>query len=93
MALQKEIRQNNGIVTKYHRVFFIQSMINSLTSIAVLSYVDEPSRKMEGTDTPPYKAAITYEMDYKENMTVEEAYGYLKTLPEFEGAEDIGSVK
>lgn len=89
MALQKEIRQDNGIVTQYHRVFFIQSIINRHTSIAVLSYVDEPSREMEDTDMPPYKAAITYETDYKENITVEEAYGYLKTLPEFEGAEDI----
>lgn len=89
MALQKEIRQDNGVVTKYHRVFFIQSTINNHTSIAVLSYVDEPSREMENTATPPYKVAITYETDYKENMTVKEAYDYLKTLPEFEGAEDI----
>ena len=44
---------------------------------------------MENTATPPYKVAITYETDYKENMTVKEAYDYLKTLPEFEGAEDI----
>lgn len=89
MALQKEIRQDNGVMTKYHRVFFIQSTINSHTSIAVLSYVDESSREMENTATQPYKVAITYETDYKENMTVEEAYDYLKTLPEFEGAEDI----
>lgn len=72
-----------------HEEALIQSTINSHTSIAVLSYIDEPSREMENTATPPYKVAITYETDYKENMTVEEAYDYLKTLPEFEGAEDI----
>lgn len=89
MALNKPIRQDNGITLNYHRIQFIQSSINSHTSIAVLSYVDEPSREMEGTDTPPYKEAITYETDYIENMTVEDAYNYLKTLPEFEGATDI----
>lgn len=89
MALSKSIRQGNGITLNYHRIQFVQSTINSHTSIAVLSYVDEPSREMEGTDTPPYKEAATYETDYVENMTIEDAYGYLKTLPEFEGATDI----
>lgn len=89
MALGKPIRQNNGITLNYHRIQFVQSTINSHTSIAVLSYVDEPSRELDGTETPPYKEAVTYETDYIENMTVEAAYDYLKTLPEFEGAEDI----
>lgn len=89
MALKKEVRQDNGIVTNYHRILFIQSTINSHTSISVLSYVDEPSRDQEGTETPPYKVAITYETDYVKNMTIKKAYEYLKTLPEFEGAEDI----
>ena len=33
--------------------------------------------------------AITYETEYDETMTIEKAYEYLKTLPEFEGATDI----
>lgn len=32
---------------------------------------------------------VTYETTDKWDMTVEAAYEYLKTLPEFKGAEDI----
>lgn len=89
MALLKAIKHDNGVTTNYHRIFFTQSTINHHNSIAVLSYIDKESRNAEGTDTPPYKVAITYEKPYRENMTIEDAYAYLKSLPEFEGAEDI----
>ena len=89
MALKKEIRQNDGVLTTYHRILFIQSTVNQQTSIAVLSYVDKTGREMEEGECPPYKSAITYETDYDESMTIKKAYGYLKTLPEFEGAEDV----
>lgn len=89
MGLLKPIKKENGITLNYHRIQFIQSTINSHTSIAVLSYINEESREMEGTESAPYKEAVTYETDYVENMTVEAAYEYLKTLPEFEGATDI----
>ena len=88
MALKKDIVQDNGITTSYHRILFIQSTINSHTSIAVLSYVDEQSRERDGTEVQPYKTAVTYETDYVENMTVSDAYQYLKTLPEFNDALD-----
>lgn len=89
MALQKSITQDNGVVTNYHRIQFIQSSINSHTSIAVLSYINQNGRDKESTESKPYKTAVTYETDYVENMTVESAYDYLKTLPEFEGAIDV----
>lgn len=89
MALNKAIVQENGVTTNYHRILFIQSVINSNTSIAVLSYVSPESRQAENSETPPYKVSVTYPVEYTENMTVEDAYNYLKTLPEFEGAEDI----
>lgn len=91
MALYKEIRQEDGVTTKYHRILFIQITTNRQNSIAVLSYVDDDSRSAEQTDilTSPYQKSITYETDYDENMTIEKAYDYLKTLPEFEGATDI----
>ena len=44
---------------------------------------------MEMSEIRPYKTTKTYEKHYVENMTVEDAYDYLKTLPEFEGATDI----
>lgn len=89
MALYKPIRQDDGVTTSYHRILFIQSTINKVTSIAVLSYVDEESRRSESPELRPYKVSVTYEKPYDENMTVESAYEYLKTLPAFEDAEDI----
>jgi hypothetical protein len=91
MALLKEIRQSDGVVTNYHRILFITQTINRQNSIAVLSYVDSSSRTSETTGemSHPYQKSITYETDYDPTMTVESAYSYLKTLPQFEGAEDI----
>lgn len=93
MALYKEIRQEDGVVTSYHRILFIQKTINRQNSIAVLSYTDETARtgekEAEDVSIRPYQHAVTYETDYDESMTVEDAYEWLKTLPQFEGAEDI----
>jgi hypothetical protein len=89
MALLKSIRQTDGVVTNYHRILFTQSTINSHNSIVVASYVDKEARNMELSEIRPYKITKTYEKHYVENMTVEDAYDYLKTLPQFEDAEDI----
>ena len=91
MALYKEIRQSDGVTTKYHRILFVMQTVNRQNSIAVLSYVDEDSRESEsnGDMAQPYQKSITYEVAYDPNMTIETAYNYLKTLPQFEGAEDI----
>ena len=91
MALMKRIKQEDGVVTNYHRILFIQITTNRQNSIVVLSYVDEDSRSNDnvGVDVSPYKQSVTYELPYDENMTVESAYEYLKTLPQFEGAEDV----
>lgn len=91
MALYKEIRQNDGVVTKYHRISFIQVTTNRQNSIAVFSYVDNEARtdEINSVIAEPYVKSITYETVYDETMTIESAYEYLKTLPQFEGATDI----
>lgn len=89
MALFKAIKQPNGVVTNYHRILFVQSTINSHISISVISYIDEEGRKSDIGDCEPYKISITYEKPYEENITIGQAYTYLKTLPEFNGAEDV----
>lgn len=91
MALFKEIKQDDGVTTSYHRILFIQTTINRQNSIAVLSYANTDSREAEKSATmrQPYVKSITYETAYDENMTVGAAYEYLKTRPEFEGAVDI----
>lgn len=90
MALCKNIKQDDGVVTNYHRILFIQITTNQHNSVVVMSYVDEESRTAPRTDNfRPYCRTITYETDYDPAMTIEGAYNYLKTLPEFEGATDI----
>lgn len=91
MALKKEIRQLNGVVTNYHRILFLQTTVNRQNSIAVLSYVDEASRTEEKAValSSIYRKTTTFETSYDEAMTIESAYDYLKTLPQFEGAEDV----
>lgn len=91
MALYKEIKQSDGVTTKYHRILYVTVTTNCQNTIAVLSYVDNESRSSEIDKTlaQPYQKAVTYETDYDPTMTIDAAYGYLKTLPQFEGAEDI----
>lgn len=90
MALNKAIRQEDGVTTTYHRVLFVQLTTNHHNSIAVISYVDSESRKDEQLNhLTPYRKAITYETAYDPSMDIEKAYEYLKTLPVFEGSENI----
>ncbi len=90
MALKKEIVQEDGVLTDYHRIIYVMSVINSHTSIAVMSYVSDAVRAEEKNKTlpQPYHKNIVFETEY-ENMTVENAYSFLKTLDIFSGAEDV----
>ena len=91
MALCKSIRQDDGVTTSYHRVLFLQLYTNRHNSIVVVSYVDDAARDDEKNNIliQPYQKVITYEMPYDKSMTIETAYEYLKTLPQFEGAIDV----
>ena len=91
MALYKPIKQDDGVITNYHRILYSQITTNKQNSIAVISYINNESRndEKENIIAKPYSKAITYETEYDETMTIEKAYEYLKTLPEFEGATDI----
>ena len=91
MALKKSIMQEDGVTTNYHRILYIHNTLNKQCSIAVVSYIDNTARTNEQDMliAQPYMKAVTYETKYDEGMTPEKAYDYLKTLPQFEGAEDI----
>ena len=90
MALFKEILQDDGVTTKYHRILYLTHTVNRQNSIAVLSYVNAAARHTEGMDgNQPYCKAVTYETDYDESMSIETAYDYLKTLSQFSGSEDV----
>ena len=91
MALKKKVTQDDGVITEYHRILSVFNVVNSHSSISVASLVSDLVRDREksGDISEPYQKVVTYETTDKWDMTVEAAYEYLKTLPEFKGAEDI----
>lgn len=102
MAIKKQITLDNGIVTEYHRVVMLSIETNQRNTILVHSYLSEAGRQVEkdvaaglyrdvdiGLIKWPYVKAEYMNPDYDENMTVSKAYEWLKSQPEYEGAEDI----
>ena len=91
MALKKKIIQEDGVVTEYHRILYVSNTVNSHCSVSVISLVSEEIRnkQLAGEIQQPYQKIVTYETTEVSDMSVKKAYAYLKTLPEFEGAEDI----
>ena len=90
MALYKSIKQDDGVTTNYHRILYLHITTNRQNSIAVLSYVDDGSREEEKENilSQPYQKSVTYETAYDPTMNISTAYDWLKTLPQFEGAEN-----
>ena len=102
MAIRKRIAADNGIVTEYHRIALLSIDVNNQNTILIHSYLSESGRQVEkdyaagkynGLDEGlmkfPYVAAQYIQSGYDGFMTIEKAYDYLKTLPRFDGAEDI----
>ena len=102
MAIKKQVTADNGIVTEYHRIALLSIDVHQQNTILVHSYLSEDGRQIEkdyaaglyngieaGVMKFPYVDATYMHTDYDENMTVKTAYEYLKTLPQFEGAEDV----
>lgn len=102
MALKKKVTAQNGIVTEYHRIAMTSVEVNQQNTILLYSYLSEDGRQVEkdyaagkyndvdsGLVPFPYYDAQYLHPDYDGTMTIEKAYEYLKSLPEFEGAEDV----
>lgn len=102
MALKKTAQMQNGIVTEYHRIAMLKIDINQEITILINSYLSEDGRQVEkdyaegkyknvddGLILFPYYNAEYLNAPYDGEMTITKAYAYLKTLPEFEGAEDV----
>lgn len=91
MALSKNITQEDGVVTGYHRILFVTVTTNSHNSIAVASYINKNIRQeeKEGNIALPYMKAVTYEVTYDPDMTIEAAYDFLKTLDTYKDAADV----
>ena len=102
MAIKKKVTEDNGVVTEYHRIAMIKMDINEQNTILVHSYLSETGRQIEkdyaagkyrdveeGIMKFPYVNAQYLNSDYDGEMTISKAYEWLKTLSEYEGAEDV----
>lgn len=102
MAIKVKVTANNGIITEYHRIALVSVDINNQNTIVVFSYLSSDGRQVEkdyaaglydhleaGMMNFPYVDAKYIHIPYDGTMTVEAAYNYLKTLPEYAGAEDV----
>lgn len=101
MALSKAIELDNGIVTNYHRIVSINSIVNQQTIIEVASYINQNKREEESNALKTAKETGEYPetnvfieteyitKDYDENDNIENCYDYLKTLDKFKGAKDV----
>lgn len=102
MAIKKQITLSSGIKTEYHRIALLSIDVNQKNTILVHSYLNEDGRQIEkdyaagkynnldaGMMNFPYVNTQYIVADYNPTMTISAAYDYIKTLPEFDGAEDI----
>lgn len=102
MAIKKQIVASNGITTEYHRIAMLKIDTNQQNTILIHSYLSEAGRQIEkdyaaglyndldeGMMNWPYVDSQYISFEYNGEMTIPAAYEYLKSLPEFEGAEDI----
>ena len=98
MALQKEIILNNGIITNYHRIVNTSILVNNSITIEIASYMNDIERNKEKEsilnsssedEINVFINTIFINMPYKESITIEECYEYLKTLDTFKNSIDI----
>ena len=94
MGLRKEIILNNGVSVNYHRIVSLNNITNVSTIIEVASYTSEEKREEEKVAIQNAQSIDVFidteyiNKDYTENMTIEQAYDYLKTLDKFKSSED-----
>ena len=98
MALQKEIILDNGIKVNYHRIVNTSILVNKSITIEVGSYIDNEQRNKEKqvilnnyetNDTDIFIHTTYIEMEYKEEINIEEVYNYLKTTELFKNSLDV----
>lgn len=98
MALKKKIQRPNGLILEYHRISMVKIDTNLQCTLLVESYLNEDSRLKEkeilkvGIDKGgplPYVESEYISLDYDENMSIRNAYEWLKNQPNFVNSEDI----
>ena len=92
MGLRKEITLDNGVIVNYHRIVSLNNITNVSTIIEVGSYTSKEKRKEEkdaienATEMNVFINTEYINKEYTENLTIKEAYEYLKTLEKYKNA-------
>lgn len=100
MGLFKSTKDKDlGIPVTYHRISSIRQCTNQWIQLQVCSYISQEDRNEEqrnierqenGEDIVNVFSSVEYfSLPYIDGITCTQAYEYLKTLPEFEGATDV----
>lgn len=94
MALTKEFELDSGVTVRYHRIVSVNTVTNVSNIIEVAGYTSQEKREEEqaavsGGEPMDVFIHTRYESTpYDQTMTVEGAYAWLKSLPEFADAAD-----
>ena len=101
MALQKEIKLENGIVVNYHRIVSINKITNNSNIIEVASYTSQEKRQEEleaikkgqkngeAVSMNVFIDTTYLNKEYNETDTIKDLYDYLKITEKFKDAEDM----
>lgn len=89
MAIIKNETLPNGIEIEYWRITSLTIIVNKKTTIELSGYLSQEKRDSEQEAEDTYKITRFIELDYDPNMSVTKAYSILKTLPEYEEANDV----
>lgn len=95
MGLKLHKTLPNGVQLNYFRVTDVHIITNVGNCVRVAGYTSKAKRQEEadammGDGTMDvYVEGFGYECPYDQTMTIDSAYAYLKTLPDYEGAEDV----
>lgn len=89
MALYREMELGNGVRVSYHRVVSVGCVTNVQNTVEVASYPSRAFREREMADGESYVRTTWHVLPYRQGMSVDDAYDYLKGLPEYEGAADV----
>lgn len=88
MALLKEIELASGVQANYHNVTIIKNAPSKIVQYQICSYVSKAAREDNRPLVYQWDMSVLPNSSYT-GSAEQDVYKYLKTLPMFEGAEDI----
>lgn len=104
MAIQIEIKKDNGIILSYHNIAMITVEVNQCVTLLVRSYLNQKARQyvkdyangtIEGEPIFPYTDAEYISIEWHDKGTLLtgdimiNAYNWLKNQPKYTGATDV----